>query len=303
MTKRLTLLFPILAVFISLLAWKHPAWFNGFADLIIPLLMLIMFAMGLTLTLEDFKRVLDHKSAVVIGLVLQFTIMPLSAYVLSMAFTLPTELLVGMVLVGSASGGTASNVICFLAKANVALSITMTLMSTLVAVILLPVLSWLYLDAVVSIPLVGLFYSVLKIVLLPLTLGLLLNFLFSISINRISFMLPPITTGAIILVIAIIVSLNQPKLASISLLLSISVVLHNVIGLTSGYFLAKALGQSETNSRTIAIEVGMQNSGLAVALALKYFSPLAALPGALFSIWHNITGSVLAAYWRERQTN
>lgn len=302
MSKRLTLLFPFIAISASLLAWKQPQLLNELGHLIVPLLMTIMFSMGLTLAIADFKRVLAHKSAIAIGVALQYTVMPLAAYIIAKAFELPNDLLIGMLLVGSASGGTASNVICFLAKANVALSISMTLISTLIGVFALPTLSWLYLGEIVSVPAINMFFSVSKIVILPLATGLVLNHFFHRQVTRLTPLLPLITSGAIVFVIAIIVSLNQPKLASISIALVLAVVLHNTMGLIFGYFGSRFFGQSDTTSRTISIEVGMQNSGLAVALALKYFSPLAALPGALFSIWHNITGATLAAFWAERAT-
>lgn len=297
MPQLLTTLFPALATAASLVAWQLPHWFDQLGSWIVPILMLIMFAMGLTLSKGDFLRVLNRKFAIGLGVGIQFVVMPFTAFMLASSFGLSTELLIGMVLVGSASGGTASNVICYLARADVALSISMTLVSTLVAIAALPALSWLYLGQMVPVPVASMFASVLKIVLLPLIFGLLLNHFASQTIKRIAPCLPFLTTAAIVFVIAIIVALNQQALASLGWLLVLAVVLHNLVGLLAGYWFARLFGQDDTTSRTIAIEVGMQNSGLAVALAAKYFSPLSALPGALFSVWHNVSGSVLAALW------
>ena len=262
-----------------------------------PILTIIMFGMGLTLTIDDFRRVLKLKASVALGLALQYSVMPLAAFLLAKLLGLSNELLIGMVLVGSASGGTASNVICYLARGDVALSISMTLVSTLVAVVALPTLSWLYLGQVVPVPVAGMFVSVLKIVLVPLAVGVALNHYLPKAVRTVSPALPLVTTIAIVLVIAIIVALNHQTLADISFALLAAVLIHNSLGLVAGYFGARYCGQDRKTSRTIAIEVGMQNSGLAVALAVKYFSPLAALPGAVFSIWHNVSGSLLAAIW------
>lgn len=259
-----------------------------------------MFTMGMTLSKADFIRVLNRKAVVSLGVAIQFVVMPLIAFLMAKLFGLSNELLVGMVLVGSASGGTASNVICYLARGDVALSISMTLASTLVAIVALPVLSWLYLGQIVPVPMGGMFISVLKIVLVPLFIGTTLNRYAHTAVERITHYLPVVTTIAIVFIIAIIVALNQDRLATIGVLLITAVVLHNGIGLFAGYSLARVLKHDDATCRTIAIEVGMQNSGLAVALAVKYFSPLAALPGALFSVWHNVSGSLLAAIWSRK---
>jgi len=302
MPQRLTMLFPVLAIAASFLAWLQPHWFNQLGGYIVPILMLIMFAMGMTLTIGDFQRVVSRRMTIAFAIALQFGLMPLIAYLLSRLFGFNDELLIGMVLVGSASGGTASNVICYLARADVALSVSMTLVSTLVAVVALPALSWLYLGQMVPVPVGSIFISVMKIVLLPLGAGLIINHYAANAVQRVATSLPFVTTAAIVFVIAIIVALNQESLATLSAVLVLAVMLHNVIGLSFSYGAARFTGQDESTCRTIAIEIGMQNSGLAVALAVKYFTPLAALPGALFSIWHNVTGSVLAAFWNREKT-
>ena len=302
MSARLSYLFPLFAILASALALWQPQLFNNFGSWIIPILMIIMFCMGLTLSFEDFARVLNLKSVVVLGVALQYLVMPLTAFLVSIMLGLPKELSIGMILVGSASGGTASNVICYLARADVALSISLTLVSTLLAVVAMPALTWFYAGAIVPVPVLGMLLSVTKIVLVPVIAGLIINQYLRRLVEPIKFVLPTLTTSAIVLVIAIIVALNEQKLATVSMVLIAAVVMHNLVGLLAGYYAARLMRQNGSVCRTLAIEVGMQNSGLAVALAIKYFSALAALPGAVFSIWHNLTGSLLAAFWKSRST-
>lgn len=264
---------------------------------IIPLLVVIMFGMGMTLTIADFKQVLSQPKIIGLGISLQYMVMPLVAWLVSMLLNLPTELMVGMVLVGSSAGGTASNVICYLARGNVALSITLTLCSTLLAVVAMPALTWLYVGQTVSVPAADMLLSILKIVLIPVLLGVTLNSFFQQRLAPFTPIFPLISSLAIILIIAIIVALNKDRIATTGLTIMLAIILHNLIGLLCGYSISRRLGYDQVISRTLAIEVGMQNSGLSVALALKYFSATAALPGALFSIWHNLSGSLLAAWW------
>ena len=298
---RLNSLFPIFAILASLLAVWQPGWFATSSNLIVPILMLIMFSMGLTLKAEDFLRILPRRSAIAIGLALQYSLMPFLAVASAYLLNLPSELIIGMVLVGCASGGTASNVIAYLAKADVALSISLTLVSTLLAIVMLPSLSYLILGQSVPVPAVSMLVSVAKIVLLPVAAGIALNQFFSRTVNTIQPALPFVSVFAIVWVIAIIVAINHDRIGQLSLSLVAAIVIHNLAGLAIAYFVSRRFGQDIKTSRTIAIEVGMQNSGLAVALAIKYFSPLAALPGAFFSIWHNVSGSILAAYWSGKQ--
>ncbi|MFL0797488.1 MAG: bile acid:sodium symporter family protein [Cellvibrionaceae bacterium] len=297
MISLITRLFPLWAILFSLLAYWAPSYFSNFKSWIIPLLMLIMFGMGSTLKFDDFYRVLQLKRVVGLGVLLQYSVMPFAAFAVSYLFGLPLDLMVGMVLVGSASGGTASNVICYLAKGDVALSISLTLVSTLLAVFMLPALTWLYVGESVPVPALSMLLSVGKIVILPVLAGLIINTLWGSKLERVGSVFPLISVVGIVCVIAIIVALNQAKITSVGLLLVAAIALHNAIGLLGGYWGAKCLGYSDKMARTLSIEVGMQNSGLAVALALKYFGPMAAMPGALFSIWHNLTGSVLASVW------
>ena len=298
MTERFTALFPVWAILLSMIAYALPDFFIGLKAGIIPLLVIIMFGMGMTLTTEDFKRVLLQPKTIALGVLLQYLLMPLAAWLISLALQLPTELMIGMVLVGSSAGGTASNVICYLARGNVALSITLTLCSTLLAIVAMPALTLLYAGQSIGVPAAAMLLSILKIILLPVLLGVTLNTLFHKRLEPLLPFFPALSSLAIILIIAIIIALNRDNIAGMGISVLAAVMLHNLLGLASAYGIARALRYDETTARTLAIEVGMQNSGLSVALAIKYFSTSAALPGALFSIWHNLSGSILAAWWR-----
>lgn len=302
MIQQLTRLFPLWALLFSWLAWSQPQLFSDYKSAILPLLALVMFGMGLTLTVADFLRILKLPRLVGLGVLLQFLIMPTLAWLIATAFRFDPLLTAGMVLVGASPGGTASNVVCYLARGNVALSITLTAVSTLLAVVLTPWLSWLYIHTTIDVPVVKMLTSIITLVIAPVSLGLVLNQLFHRQLKPVQHVLPLLSVLAIVFIIAIIVALNAERLTELSLLLVLAVVLHNLCGLTLGYTLSRMAGYGPRECRTLAIEVGMQNSGLAVALALKYFSPLAALPGALFSVWHNLSGSALAALW-SRSTN
>lgn len=296
----LTRLFPLWALLFSLLAFFVPAAFVPLKTYIIPLLMVIMFGMGMTLVPSDFKRVFLNPGVIGIGVLLQYLLMPAAAFLISVMLNLPEMLLVGMVLVGSVPGGTASNVICFLAGADVALSISMTTISTILAVFATPLLTWLYIGETVPVPMSEMMLSILKIVIMPVLVGVLINGWFQKKLQRIEEIFPFISMVAIILIIAAVVALNQERMLTVGAFIVAAIVLHNAVGILSGYWIAQWMGYSQKVSRTIAIEVGMQNSGLGVALAVKYFSAAAALPGALFSIWHNLSGSLLAGYWQSQ---
>lgn len=301
MLNKFTSTFPLWAILLSVIAYLVPDFFTDMKPAIIPLLVIIMFGMGMTLTFDDFKRVLLKPQIIALGVFIQYLIMPLAAWLISLTLSLPVDLMIGMVLVGSSAGGTASNVICYLAKGDVALSISMTLVSTLLAIVAMPLLTWLYVGQTVPVPVENMLLSILKIVLLPVILGVSLNSLFGRQLERYTNLFPFVSTLAIVIIIAIIVALNQGKLASMGGMIVLAVMLHNLLGLVSGYQLARLAGYPARVCRTLAIEVGMQNSGLSVALAVKYFATGAALPGALFSIWHNLSGALLAGFWTRQE--
>jgi BASS family bile acid:Na+ symporter len=299
--NRLTQLFPLWAIIVSLLAWQYPELFKSYKPWIVPLLAVVMFGMGLTLHLSDFSYVLQMPRLIFAGIVLQYTIMPFTAIVLSDLMGLDPVLTAGMIVLGTCPGGTASNVICYLARGNVALSITLTAVSTLLAVILTPALTARLVSKSIDVPVLDMLLSILYMVIVPVSAGVLLNHVAGKILKPVRVVFPLLSVIAIVFIIAIIVSLNAQQVHQIGATVLIAVMLHNSSGLFLGYFTSRLLGYSPTECRTLAIEVGMQNSGLAVALAIKYFTATAALPGAIFSIWHNLSGSVLAGFWSSRK--
>jgi BASS family bile acid:Na+ symporter len=290
-------LFPVWAIALSILAYLIPAPFAELKASIIPLLTLIMFSMGLTLSLDDFKRALSMPKLIISGLVLQYTVMPLTALLVANLMQLDPMLSIGLILVGTCPGGTASNVITYLAKGNVALSISLTSLSTILAVVLTPAITLLIADTSIDVPAGKMLISILYIVIFPVGLGLTLKHYYAYKIKTVETYLPLIAVIAIVLIIAIITALNVNQFSKLGVTLLLAVALHNIFGLFAGYSSAKLLGYKAKECRTLAIEVGMQNSGLAVALAIKHYSAAAALPGAIFSIWHNLSGSALAFFW------
>jgi BASS family bile acid:Na+ symporter len=298
--SRITGLFPLWALLGSLCAWLRPELFIPLKPAIIPLLGMVMFGMGVTLTAYNFLAVLQRPLPVALGIGLQFLLMPLAGWMLAMLAGLPPQLAAGLILVGCSPGGTASNVICYLARGDVALSITLTTISTLLAVVATPLLTLLYAGQTVPVPAMEMLFTIARIILLPVALGVLLNHFFHQRLAAVRSLFPLFSVLAIVIIIAIVVALNQEQPGLLAPGLMLVVMLHNLTGLCGGYWLARWLGRDPRECRTLAIEVGMQNSGLAVALAVKYFSAGAALPGALFSVWHNLSGALLAGFWSRR---
>ncbi len=292
--------FPLLAIVAAAIGFLLPQMFRPLSDFIVPLLTLIMFAMGMTLTFSNFKSVLKEPLKIALGTSLQFILMPLTAFLISHLFSMERELMVGMILVGCCPGGTASNVVCYLAKGDLALSISLTMVSTFLSVIATPFLTLLYLGQAIEVPILAMMLSILQMVILPVFAGLILNTYFNDSLVKLVPALPAISVLAIVLIIGIVVALNSDNLVMISGLLLIAVILHNLLGICSAYVISKRFNYDDKTCRTIAIEVGMQNSGLGVALATQFYSSLAALPGAVFSLWHNLSGSLLAGYWSRK---
>jgi len=301
MNKTVTL-FPLGAIAISIFAVFFPDVLSPMRPAIVPLLGVVMFGMGMTLTLTDFMCVFKQPKLIGLGITLQYLLMPFIAFGLSLLLQLSVPLMAGLVLIGSCPGGTASNVICYLARGDVALSITLTSISTILAVIFTPFLTWFYVGQKVPVDIIAMMISIFIIIIIPVTLGILINKYFGSSLEKVKRTFPLISVIAIIIIIGIIVARNQPHLPTLAIPVIIAVILHNGLGLLFGYLLPKLVGYDAKTCRTLAIEVGMQNSGLGVALADKFFAASAALPGAIFSIWHNISGSCLAAFWsREKQ--
>lgn len=293
-------LFPLLAAGMALAAYLWPQIFTPGREAITPLLGVVMFGMGLTLTPADFSRVIMRPRSVAIGIALQFLLMPFGAWVLAYAFALPPELAAGLILVGACPGGTASNVVTYLARGDVALSVTITACTTLLSVVMTPALTWVYAGAVVPVPVAPMLLSIVYVIAVPVAAGVVLRLWLPQLARRFAPALPMISVGAIVVIIAIVVALNRGQMTGAAAAVAAAVVLHNLSGLAAGYGLARFFNLSETDARAVAIEVGMQNSGLGVALAIQYFSAQAALPGAIFSIWHNLSGAGLASFWSRR---
>ena len=263
------------------------------------LLGIVMFGMGLTLKPHDFKVVFSHPKDVVIGAVAQFAIMPLLAYLLSKVFCLSPELTVGVILVGTCPGGTSSNVMTYLSKGDVALSVGMTAVSTVLAPVMTPLLTYLYAGQTVDVDMMSMFLSIVQVVIVPILLGFVINYYFSKFAERVVDLLPLISTLAIVAILAAVVSANASKLLNCGLLILCVVMLHNVLGYALGYGAARLMKMDATKCRAVSIEVGMQNSGLATSLATVHFAqyPLATIPGAVFSVWHNVSGAILANFF------
>ncbi|CVH74975.1 Sodium Bile acid symporter family protein [Coriobacteriaceae bacterium CHKCI002] len=260
------------------------------------LLGIVMFGMGMTLKLSDFKVVFTKPKAVIVGILSQFVIMPVLAFVLAFAFQLPAELAVGVILVGSCPGGTSSNVMTYLAKGDVALSVGMTACTTIMAPIVTPLLVLLFAGQTVDVDVLEMFLSIVQVVLVPIAAGFLINYFFEKVAAACASVLPLVSVVGISLIIMAVVAANQAKLLTVGPLIILVVMLHNVLGYTFGYLVGRALRLTKEQMRTLSIEVGMQNSGLASSLATVHFAsmPLAAVPGAVFSVWHNISGAVYA---------
>ncbi len=305
MPRLLTLLtnaFPVWVVALSGLALVQPAWFTWFSGpWIVWGLAVIMLGMGLTLTVEDFRAVLRMPRAVAIGFVGQFTIMPFLGWSMAKVFALETPFAVGLILVACCPGGTASNVVTYLARANVCLSVVMTMCSTFAAVFMTPLLtSWLA-GTLVQVDAWGLFLSTFQVVVLPVVLGVWLNRLAPRAVLRAQSALPLLSVIVIALICASIIGGSATAIKEAAPRLIGAVFSLHAGGFALGYVLARLTRWDTTVARTVSIEVGMQNSGLGVVLARRHFAdPLTAVPCAISSVFHSVIGSVLAGYWRLR---
>ncbi|HBO4043300.1 TPA: bile acid:sodium symporter family protein [Pseudomonas aeruginosa] len=290
--------FPFWVLLFAILAFFRPAWFLPLTVAIAPLLGLVMFGMGLTLKGEDFREVARHPIRVLIGVLAQFVIMPGLAWLLCRLLQLPAEIAVGVILVGCCPGGTASNVMTWLSRGDVALSVAITSVTTLLAPLVTPALVWLLASAWLPVSFAAMFLSILQVVLVPIALGLLAQRLLGERTRQVAEVLPLVSVFSIVVIIAAVVAASQARIAESGLLIMAVVMLHNGFGLSLGYLTGKLTGMPLAQRKALAIEVGMQNSGLGAALANAHFSPLAAVPSALFSVWHNLSGSPLAALFR-----
>lgn len=269
--------------------WIQTSWVNY-------LLMIVMFGMGLTLKLEDFKLIFTRPKDIIIGCIAQFTIMPLLAFALGKLLNLDDALFAGVILVGTCPGGTSSNVITYLSKGDVALSVGMTSVNTLLAPFLTPAITYLLLRTTVTVDAMSMFVAIIKVVIVPIGLGFVINKLFENVTQRMVKVLPSVSVVAICLIVAAVVSHNSEKIFSAGLVVFAVVILHNLLGYACGFGVGKLLHMGVSKTKAVSIEVGMQNSGLATSLAASAFPGLAmaTVPGAIFSVWHNISGAILA---------
>lgn len=269
--------------------WIQTSWVNY-------LLMIVMFGMGLTLKLEDFKLVFTRPKEIILGCVAQFTVMPLLAWILGTVFRLDPALMAGVVLVGTCPGGTSSNVITYLSKGDVALSVGMTSVNTLLAPFLTPAITYLLLRTTVTVDPMSMFMSIIKVVIVPIVLGFIINKLFGKFTQKLVTVLPSVSVVAICLIVAAVVSHNAEKIMSTGVIVFAVVILHNLLGYACGFGIGKALHMEPAKTKALSVEIGMQNSGLATSLAGTAFPDLAmaTVPGAIFSVWHNISGAILA---------
>ena len=299
---RLTNLFAVWVVLGTIWAFvipEHHTWFRPF----IPgALGVVMLGMGLTLRFDDFQSVVAQPVSVLIGVVAQFTIMPSLAYAVAKLFNLPPDLAVGLILVGCCPGGTASNIIAYLSRANLALSVLMTMSSTILSVALTPLLTRWMAGQYMEVDAWKMLIDMLTIVLLPVLAGMVLNELFPKFVKRAQVVSPLVSVFAVTMIVACIVALNGEKIAEHWRVILAAVCLFDTAGFALGYLAARLLRQPERFCRTVAIEVGMQNSGLAVTLANKHFghAPLTSVPGAIAAVYHCLIGSLLATVWRLR---
>ncbi len=290
----------VIIIIFSVIAFFYPKGFSWATNYTTLFLGTAMFGMGLTIKTEDFKIVFTRPKDLCIGFILQYTVMPVTAFALAKLFGLSADLALGVILVGCCPGGTASNVITYVAEGDVPLSVGMTIVSTILAPICTPVLVYLLAGSWVEVSLLTMMMSVIKVVLIPVLLGILIYRLFPKQVDAIRELLPMISVIAIVMIISGIVGSNAEKILSCGALVMVVVAIHNVVGLCLGTAAAKLMKLEEKKVTAIGIEVGMQNSGLAISLATANFAanPLATLPGAIFSVWHNISGTVYAGLRR-----
>jgi len=297
----LTNLFPAWVVLAGVAALIHPPLFTWFdSDWITWGLAVIMLGMGITLSVEDFKAVLKMPRAVAVGFVAQYSIMPFMGWSVAYGLRLETPLAVGLILVACCPGGTASNVVTYLAKGNVALSVLMTMCSTFGAIVMTPLLTQWLAGTLVPVNALGLFISTVKVVLAPLVIGLTLHHLTPRLVKAVLPVAPLISVVTIALICASIIGSSAVPLRKSGGLLLLAVFLLHAGGFLLGYLFARVFGYDQIICRTISIEVGMQNSGLGAVLAKNHFTPLTALPCAISATFHSVIGSMLAGIWRLR---
>lgn len=295
--KYMALIVLVIAL-ISLFAPKSAIWIS--TSWINYLLMAVMFGMGLTLKPESFVLVFKRPQDIICGIAAQYTIMPLLAFGLSRLFGLDPALTAGVILVGTCPGGTASNVITYFAKGDIALSVSMTSVNTLIAPILTPLVTYFLLQTTVEVNIISMLAAIVNVIVIPIALGFIINRYFAAVTQKLIDFLPIVSVVAICMIVATVVAHNAEKIYACGFLVLSVVILHNLLGYLCGFVLGKILRMESAKIKAFSIEIGMQNSGLATSLASTAFPMLAmaTVPGAIFSVWHNISGAILAEIYR-----
>jgi BASS family bile acid:Na+ symporter len=285
----------------------YPQYFQKIGDFkftgfIVPLIQIIMFTMGTEMSLKDFEGVIKTPKAVIIGLVSHFTIMPLVGYTLAKTFGFPPEIAAGVILMGSVPSGVTSNVLAFIAKANMPLSVTIAAISTLAAPFLTPILMKLLAGQYVAIDLQAMMLHVAEIIILPIILGLIVNKFLGKGVKWLQSLLPKISMLGVLMMMIVIVSSGRDSLLQIGPLLFLSGMIHHTIGYLLGYWSGRLMGLDEASCRTISLEVGMQNGGLASGIALQMGKiATVGLASVIAVPWMTISGSMLSNWWRSRE--
>lgn len=303
-SQKITKNIGIIIIVFSLIAYFSPQYFSWMTSYTTIFLAIAMFGMGTSIDTRDLKKIIKNPKEVLIGSLTQFTIMPLLAWLLAITFHVNKDIALGIILVGSCPGGTASNVITHIAGGDVSMSVSMTILSTLLAPIVTPALVYLLAGRWVDVSIIAMFKSVVKVILLPVLLGISIKKINPTAVSKSKDVFPLISSLAIILIISGIIGANADKIAQSGLIVLVIVAIHNALGLLGGLLVAKLAKMDYDKATALAIEVGMQNSGLAIQLASVNFAlnPLATLPGAIFSIWHNIAGSIFASIRKNKVT-
>lgn len=281
--------------------WIFTNWGFNTMVLVVPLIQLIMFGMGTKLSVGDFMREFKRPKGLMIGTLLVFSIMPVVGLIIAKGFRFPPEIAAGVILIGSCPGGVASNVMTFLANGNIALSISITTFATLISPILTPLLMKILAGRLIDIPVLGMMGSIMKMIILPIVAGLIVNKLLRNHKQWLDRILPLLSMIAILIFVTIVVAHYRDRLIVVGLALIGASIIHNFIGYILGYWTSKAIGLDERDCRTMAIEVGLKNGGMGMGIAINSLkSADAALAPIIFGKWMNISGSTLANYWRRK---
>ena len=290
----------ILIVGIAIYSFVVPSTFTWVTPNMNTILQIMMFGVGVTISIEQFKLVLERPKDVFIGAIGQFAIMPLVEYAVCKLLNLPPEVSIGLILVGSCPGGVSSNMMSFIARGDVALSVSLITVSTLIAPIATPILTLILAGSYIEVSLSAMFLSIIKVVLIPIIAGVLCNKYLPIVSEISEKCIPMLSSIALICLVAGVISTSIDNIKTTGLSLFVAVLIHNVFGHLLGYILAKTFGMDEEKRRVVSLEVGMQNTGLATTLAINHYSVLAALPAAIAGTWQTIFSAILANYWAEK---